>query len=385
MPNRPSERPNLWICLALAVTAFSGNVARADEGGEPAEQFARGIELADQGAFEAALQAFRRAYELRPHRAVLYNLGQVEAALGRPVEALDYLQRYLAAADGQAPVPAERRKAVLQQIANLKARTGVLVVTVEPAGARVSIDDRVIGTSPLPQPIRVAAGTRRIAAERPGHAPALNAVKVDAGHTEHVTLALAPLTGGTPPPALGWLIVDCPVASEVQLDGQTVARLLGQTTLTALAGSHQVRFAAPHRTAHMVPVELEPLGTSRASCPWPPIEPEELARTQTLSRWSYGLWTGGAVLGGVALGLGLWNERRYDDWQRATLVLPDNPTPAQREEANDDARSIDDVRHLVTGLALGAAVAVVVGVITYVNRGPRLVAEGSKLALRVDW
>src|ERR1043166_1717810 len=43
------------------------------------QQFAHGVELYRAGAYDAALAAFTRAYELAPTYRILYNLAQVQA------------------------------------------------------------------------------------------------------------------------------------------------------------------------------------------------------------------------------------------------------------------------------------------------------------------
>src|SRR5437016_3560393 len=88
----------------LLLLIGSVKTSRADDSRDAARtHYARGLELAGQGAFEAALQEFSEAYAVSPQFTVLYNIGQAEVALGRPIEAIGTFSEYLH--DGQERVP----------------------------------------------------------------------------------------------------------------------------------------------------------------------------------------------------------------------------------------------------------------------------------------
>ena len=112
----------LPICCALVLLASAG---AAPPGGPTrirarrrAPTTRRGIQLAEQGLYAAALEQFKSAYEKSPHFAVLYNIGQAQMALGRPLEAIEALTRYVR--DGADQVPLSRREQVQAQIALLE-------------------------------------------------------------------------------------------------------------------------------------------------------------------------------------------------------------------------------------------------------------------------
>jgi hypothetical protein len=108
--------------LAAALLAGWARSAGAQENPREAARwhYARGLKLAGENGYEAALEEFTSAYELSPQFAVLYNIGQCQVALGRPSEAIDALSRYLH--DGEDHVPPERRRLVEAQIAALRSR-----------------------------------------------------------------------------------------------------------------------------------------------------------------------------------------------------------------------------------------------------------------------
>jgi tetratricopeptide (TPR) repeat protein len=124
--------------------------------------FDRGVDYYRDGNINAALIEFKRAYEAAPNYRVLYNLGQVANALNDYVEAQRYFQRYLQ--DGGAEIDPERRAEVNSLITKLAGRIANVTVICSLEGAQIYVDDVPVGTSPLTEPLRVSAGTRRISA-----------------------------------------------------------------------------------------------------------------------------------------------------------------------------------------------------------------------------
>ena len=111
-----------------------------------------------------ALLEFQRSYDLKPHFAVLYNVGQAQSVLGRSVEAVDTFERYLRQG-GKAIKPA-RRKEVEQDVARQKARIATLEIRVTPDGAPICVDGKDVGLAPMSQGVRV--WTWRISLRKPG-------------------------------------------------------------------------------------------------------------------------------------------------------------------------------------------------------------------------
>jgi len=60
-------------CLLAAGTALAQ--ASGEEGGEAKEHFSKGVLLFDEGKFAAALDEFKKSYDLNPHGMILYNIG----------------------------------------------------------------------------------------------------------------------------------------------------------------------------------------------------------------------------------------------------------------------------------------------------------------------
>jgi len=161
--------------------------AAADETRDSARaHYARGLELAGQQGYEAALQEFNEAYAQSPQFAVLYNIGLAEVALDHTMEAIETFSQYLQ--EGQGSVPLARRQQVRGLIALLQARLAELSITTDRPNARVTIDGRELGPTPLAKPVRLGPGTHRIAVASEGAPTVIRIVTLT--EAEHQTLEL---------------------------------------------------------------------------------------------------------------------------------------------------------------------------------------------------
>jgi hypothetical protein len=175
------------IASVLVLVLLPARSATADNPRDAARtRYARGLELAGAGVYEAALQMFNEAYALSPQFPVLYNIGEAQAALGRYPEAIETFSEYLR--DGQERIPRQRRQQVKALIALLTSRLADVSITADRPDARITIDGREVGSTPLPEPVRVAPGTHTISAAADGAPPLVKVVTLR--EAEHQTLAL---------------------------------------------------------------------------------------------------------------------------------------------------------------------------------------------------
>jgi tetratricopeptide (TPR) repeat protein len=193
------------MALALPPRAASAQeaarpAAPSPKMAEAQQRYRRGIELVNEGAYESALLEFRRAYELAPSYRILFNIGQVSRALNDYAGALRSFERYLK--DGGADVPAEQVAEIRKELEVLRTRVARLSVTSTVAGAEVSVDDLVVGRTPLAEPVTVNAGRRKVTVAAAGRLPETRVI--EAAGADSVTLAFdltapreqAPAAGG---------------------------------------------------------------------------------------------------------------------------------------------------------------------------------------------
>ena len=287
-----------------------------DEHRQAAHQhFERGLALATQYNYAQALQEFLEAYRLRPHFAVLYNIGQAYIALGLPVDAVAALEHYLAA--GKEEIPAERAQQVHSQVAAEKALIADVTLTVNPSGAAIQIDGHDIGRAPLADPVRLAAGKHLISVAMP----------------DGTQLSRPVILQGTEQLALTF---ELPAVSQTSPKLPTVNE--GNRSNPAMP---QLRISA----------------TNNGN------ESEPSIRVSTLG-YAFGIV--GLALGGAALGDYLWNRGRFEQWKSTHAELQANqqaPDYPQRQVANNDlAGSIQNASHVTVGLVAASSVLLATGV-----------------------
>jgi tetratricopeptide (TPR) repeat protein len=298
----------------LLFVALLAGTSRADE--DPREaaanHYARGMELATQGLYQAALEQFNDAYAASPHFAVLYNIGEAQMALGRPLEAIEALTKYLR--DGVDQVPLSRREQVQAQIGLLESRLAELTVTTNRQGAAIRVDGRDVGRTPLFQPIRLAAGPHTVTATLSNGAQVTRDAPLK--ESERQTL-------------------------ELTFMGPLPARAEAATN-EASSSEFPLLLSAP--TA-------------------PPAEPW-YHRGNTMRRMAYVTAGLGVLAGGTALGIYLWKRGQYSDWQAGNAALSKDTLGsaaymAQATSNNALAGSLTNANAAIIGLSIasGALVA----------------------------
>jgi hypothetical protein len=146
------------------------------------------VKLYEEGDWRGALVEFERAYATLPNYRVLYDIGQCRFQLQDYAGALDALQKYLA--EGGSEVPPDRREKVTATIDDLNMRVAHLHITANVDGAEIAVDDVAVGTTPLPGPITVSVGRRRISLTQQGRAPVVRFVDVAGQDTVEVPLTV---------------------------------------------------------------------------------------------------------------------------------------------------------------------------------------------------
>ena len=77
------------------VSVLCASSAFADTRAEARRYFARGMARIEQGAHAEGIADLKRAYEIRPHRNVLFNIGRAYASIGDLTRAIEYFEQYL--------------------------------------------------------------------------------------------------------------------------------------------------------------------------------------------------------------------------------------------------------------------------------------------------
>ncbi|WP_437932098.1 hypothetical protein WMF37_23555 [Sorangium sp. So ce291] len=162
------------------------------------QRYEDGVKAYDTGRFEDARTAFLQVYTLKRHPAVLLNLGQSELRSNHLEDAGKHLQQFLREHTSATP---EQRAAAEKAIADVKRRTGFLVVVADANGADISVDGVLVGKAPLPDPVFVTPGKHTLFATYQDRS-ATTQVDAKIGVATSATLTLG-TTGAPPAPVAG--------------------------------------------------------------------------------------------------------------------------------------------------------------------------------------
>lgn len=228
----------LAALLATPIAALSAaQAAEGDPRKEAAERFDRGIRLFRQGDQAAALAEFKRAYQLSPEPLVLFNIGLVYGELRRPVEAVEALEKVLADPRGLKPESRARAEAALKEqgalIARLQIQTNVPAV--------IHIDDVEVARTPLAAPLKVASGSRSIAALASGYLPARRRIDIAGGEQQSLVLELIPGESTS----AHVRVTTRPEGVTVVVDGKPVGATPLATSLAVAPGKHTIGLSRP--------------------------------------------------------------------------------------------------------------------------------------------
>lgn len=181
----------LIAAAAITVVCTIPCLVGAQEGHDQARQlFQNGVGHFEAGEYEEALVVFRRSYELNPALSVLSNIGMCQRALTHYVDSIETFTRFLS--EGGDQVPADRRAEILNHIAEMRSRLGILQLQVQPARAEVLIDGELVSPTRR-EVLRLRPGTYEIVARAEGHAERREQLTIVEQQVVELTLVLEPL------------------------------------------------------------------------------------------------------------------------------------------------------------------------------------------------
>lgn len=178
-----------YSLVALVVAVLLGSAVRAAEPETADQLVAKGVELRKKGDHTGALREFQAAHAKEPSGRTLAQMGIAEATLQRWTDADEHLAQALGSAG---PWVEKNRSTLEQTLQTVRMHTAEVSIN-GPAGAVVTIADKVVGQLPLPNILRVREGAVAIKVESPGHKPFSQIITVGGGTRLIVTATLEPL------------------------------------------------------------------------------------------------------------------------------------------------------------------------------------------------
>lgn len=235
----PTRRLRAAVGLGLAVT-FTPICAQAQTPAPPSanandsayvDRMEKGKKLFNARNFDAAAIEFAEAYKLNPKGAPLVNEALCHKERFRYAKAVELLE--LALAKHGDTLDESTKKGAEAAVIELKSLLGYLILAVEPASAKVSINGEELAAGTLSKPVPLPTGDYTITATAPGFAPAEQKLRIASGDKKTLTLKLARIQG--------LVRAEAPDASTlILLDGAPVGR--GTWVGFVPAGGHIVEF-----------------------------------------------------------------------------------------------------------------------------------------------
>ncbi|WP_437834202.1 hypothetical protein [Sorangium sp. So ce1153] len=190
---------------AQDVPATAGDIAAAEE------LFNRGLADMQAGRYATGCKALAESERLDPQPGTLFTLAACEADWGRIATAVTRFGEYLALFERMTPAQrarqGERPELARQRREQLSPRVPRLALSLPPgapAGTVVRRDGLVLGEAALGIPLPVDPGEHVLSIQAPGGPALEQSIKIAAGETRELTLALkgTPAPGApAPPPA----------------------------------------------------------------------------------------------------------------------------------------------------------------------------------------
>jgi hypothetical protein len=152
--------------------------------------FREGNQFFAKKEFEKALERFQRAKALYPSYKIEVNLGTTFQAMGRLPEAAVHFEQFLLKADNQAEKQKEQTmiQRVRSRLADLQHKIGRVELSCPVWGAKVMIDGKVVGHTPLHHDIYLNIGSYSLAVNKPGYSPFSSRVVIDEGAFQRLTV-----------------------------------------------------------------------------------------------------------------------------------------------------------------------------------------------------
>ncbi len=184
----------------VGLVLLTGGDAAASDASDAEALITRGLALRHAGQDRQALPLFQEAAEKKKTPRAIAQVGLCEFAIGLWVEGEAHLQQALAS--GTDPWIRKNERQLKLTLDQFQEKLGALDIWGEPAGAKVAVDGRVVGTLPLEHPLRLPTGRHSLVIEAAGFLTDSRFVDVPtrAVAREHAALAPVPVLSAPPPP-----------------------------------------------------------------------------------------------------------------------------------------------------------------------------------------
>lgn len=164
----PVQLMAILLSLIFSCHAFAADKEKAKK------HFVSGKALMKVDNFDGASEQFKKSIVQYPTKNALFNLAQCYRVLNRFGDAVQALDRLKKEFDGS--LNREMKKAIDEIYEDIEKRGAKLEVQVNQADAKVMVDGREVGTSPVKKPLLLSPGKHRINVSLNGYETATSEV-----------------------------------------------------------------------------------------------------------------------------------------------------------------------------------------------------------------
>jgi PEGA domain len=245
--------------------------------GDAKAEYEAGKILYQDGDHTNALLKFQHAYTLANDARLLWNVAACEKNLRHYTKVLAAVEKYQK--EGGDQLTDQDRQDAADLVKTVRTLVSTVQIAVDEPGADVFVDDEKIGTSPLPGPVLVDVGNRKVRVVKPGFKESVRLEPV-AGATEvKVSVKLEKEIHQ------GKLIVEAGPKDVIFLDGKAVGTARWEGVLPS--GGHALRVTGQGMIPYQSEVTIQDDKQRRV-----PIT-LEAAKGGISTAW---LWAGGGTL-----------------------------------------------------------------------------------------
>ena len=179
----------------LLVSGIADAQTSGDAGGEAKEHFSKGVFLFDEGKFAAALDEFKKSYNLKPHWMILYNIGMCYLELDDNASAASKLSYFVE--EGGQDIDAGTLGEVAGILKDLKSKLGIIRLTGNYKGGTLLIDGQEQKRGEEGKDVFLSPGLHEVKLTRNDEVLIEQDVTLEAGEVKEIFVV------GTEGPAMG--------------------------------------------------------------------------------------------------------------------------------------------------------------------------------------
>jgi hypothetical protein len=252
--------------------------------------------LYGDGDYAGASLKFKQAFEASKDVRLLWNMAACEKNLRHYSKVYTLVERYVDL--GAGALPDSDKKDAAELLDAMKSYISRVKISVNEVDATITVDDEVVGMSPLMETLLLDMGSRRIRVTKPGFGEYTETLQVQGASELPLAIKLIKETHE------GRMVIGAGADNLIYLDGKMVGQ--GHWEGVVASGTHMLRVTAPGLKTYQTEVVLNDKETRTLGIT---LEPEAKKEGSSTALW----WVIGGVLVAGAAGSAVYLVTRNND------------------------------------------------------------------------